>query len=396
MAVLLARLLCACLLALAACGGPDADSTATPVLGGDAGEARDDEDTAAGEDPGFAAFATKNTTRINAPDATILAAAAAQAVFPGRTPDQKPRAVALVRAGDWRAAVSAAQLMARPVRAPLLYAEQGGLPGPSQEALARLDPPGAEPLGDAQVIRVGDVARPEGLRSADVAAGRPEQIAQRIDELVTRAAGKPSPAVLVAALDAPGYAMPAAAWAARSGDPVLWVQRDSVPAATKAALRAHGKPRIYVLGPPAVVADEVLEALEPFGTVRRIGAEGPSASSVAFARYSEGRFGWGVVQPGHGVVFANAARPADAGAVAPLSGAGTYGPLVVLEQPGSLATVVREWLLDIQPGYDRDPVQGVYNHGWLAGDEEAISLDVQSRIDALLEIQPIDPEVLQG
>jgi hypothetical protein len=34
-------------------------------------------------------------------------------------------------------------------------------------------------------------------------------------------------------------------------------------------------------------------------------------------------------------------------------------------------------------------VRGVYNHGWLVGDESAISADVQSRIDALLEIQPV-------
>jgi hypothetical protein len=36
-------------------------------------------------------------------------------------------------------------------------------------------------------------------------------------------------------------------------------------------------------------------------------------------------------------------------------------------------------------------VRGVYNHGWVIGDESAISIDVQSRIDALLEIQPVQP-----
>ena len=51
---------------------------------------------------------------------------------------------------------------------------------------------------------------------------------------------------------------------------------------------------------------------------------------------------------------------------------------------------MQEYLLDIQPGYEKDPVRGVYNHGWLMGDETAISADVQSRIDALLEIQPVE------
>jgi hypothetical protein len=89
-------------------------------------------------------------------------------------------------------------------------------------------------------------------------------------------------------------------------------------------------------------------------------------------------------------VFANASRPLDAAAGAPLSAAGTYGPLLLITDAASLPAPVQEYLLDIQPGYDQDPVRGVYNHGWLMGDETAISGDVQSRIDALLEIQPVD------
>ena len=41
-------------------------------------------------------------------------------------------------------------------------------------------------------------------------------------------------------------------------------------------------------------------------------------------------------------------------------------------------------------------MRGVYNHGWIIGDETAISADVQSRIDALLEIQPVDTRSLRS
>ena len=50
---------------------------------------------------------------------------------------------------------------------------------------------------------------------------------------------------------------------------------------------------------------------------------------------------------------------------------------------------LQDYLLDIQPGYDEDPVRGVYNHGWIIGDEGAVSVDVQARIDSLLGIQPV-------
>jgi hypothetical protein len=32
-------------------------------------------------------------------------------------------------------------------------------------------------------------------------------------------------------------------------------------------------------------------------------------------------------------------------------------------------------------------VRGVYNHGWLIGDDRAISVATQARIDSLLEIK---------
>jgi hypothetical protein len=97
-----------------------------------------------------------------------------------------------------------------------------------------------------------------------------------------------------------------------------------------------------------------------------------------------------VVAPGPGLVFANPQRPLDAAAAAPLSASGTYGPQLLVTEGNALPAPLQEYLLDIQPGYDKDPVRGVYNHGWMIGDEEAIAVDVQARIDALLEIQAVE------
>ena len=97
----------------------------------------------------------------------------------------------------------------------------------------------------------------------------------------------------------------------------------------------------------------------------------------------DGDFGWYVVDPGHGLVFASTRRPQDAAAAAPLSATGTYGPLLLLTDAGVLPAPLQDYLLDIQPGYDADPVRGVYNHGWIIGDESAIAAAVQARIDTL-------------
>jgi hypothetical protein len=342
---------------------------------------------------GYPAAATKNTTRVAGADPTADAAAAALAVFPSTSATTRPGAVTLVDAGDWQSVVAASVLVAAPVRAPILLTDGTTMPAASASALTRLAPTGADALESAKVVRIGDTAAaPSGLSSTAVKGDDAAVLASGIDRLATSAAGQASAAVMVVADDAPAYAMPAAAWAAKSGDPVLFTGRDALPAATRAALRRHGKPAIFVLGPASAVSDAVVADLRAYGSVSRVGGSTPQESAVAFARYADGDFGWGIVDPGHGMVIANPTQPAAAAAAAPLASSGSYGPLLLTADDGSLPESLAQFLLDIQPGYDSDPVRGVYNHAWLVGDVSAVSEDAQSRIDALLEISPVNDQ----
>jgi hypothetical protein len=370
-------------------GGGDGDGS-QPVLGASG----DEEQAEDAPSLGFPVFATKNTTRVAGADPIANAAGAARAVYPARTDESSPRAVVIVEQDDWRAAISAAQLMARPLQAPILFSDGGELPAASEEALEELAPSGAEEADGAQVIRIGDAAaEPDNVEVETIEGSSSTSLAQAIDAFQMDVASDPTDAVLVAPADNPEFAMPAAGWAAKSGQPVLWTLKDSLPPETRAAIEAHKKPRIYVLGPEDAIGESVVKELEKLGTTKRVSGPDPVTNAIAFARYSDGpRFGWNVVDPGHGIVFANVSQPADAAAGAVFSGSGQYGPLLLLSEANTLPTEVQDYLLDIQPGYDEDPVRGVYNHGWLMGDEAAISADVQSRIDALLEIQPVDTE----
>jgi ell wall binding domain 2 (CWB2) len=392
----LRRLLPVLLLALiVGCGDGGGDD---PSGGGDdsqpvIGAGGDEEQAEDAPALGFPVFATKNTTRVAGADPIADAAGAARAVYPARTDESSPRAVVIVEQDDWRTAISAAQLMARPLRAPILFSDGGELPAASEEALEELAPSGAEEAGNAQVIRIGEAAEPENRRVETIEGSSSTVLAQAIDRFQIDAAGDPTDAVVVAPADSPEFAMPAAAWAAKSGQPVLWTPKDALPPETREAIRAHRRPRIYVLGPEDAIAESVVEQLEKLGPTKRVSGPDPVTNAIAFARYSDGgRFGWNVIDPGHGLVFANASRTLDAAAGAPFSGSGQFGPLLLLADAATLPVELQDYLLDIQPGYDEDPVRGVYNHGWLMGDETAISADVQSRIDALLEIQPVDTE----
>jgi hypothetical protein len=379
-------------LAVSGCGGGGDGGSSTPTKSQPVIGAKGDEKQAENSvGLGFPIFATKNTTRVAGADPVADAAGVARAVYPARTEESSPKAVVVVDQADWRAAISAAQLMARPLRAPMVFSDGGDMPAASEEALQELAPSGSDKLDGAQVIRVGEAgARPEKRRIKDVRGSSSASLAQAIDKLQTEAAGDATRDLLVAPADSPEFAMPAAGWAARSGEPVLWTLKDSLPAETRTAIQAHPKARIHVLGPPEAISEKVIGELSKLGRTKRISGPDPIQNAIAFARYSDGTFGWNVVDPGHGLVFANSSRTLDAPASAALSGSGQYGPLLLLSEAGALPEPVQEYLLDIQPGYDKDPVRGVYNHGWLMGDESAISGDVQSRIDALLEIQPVD------
>ena len=381
-----------CAVALAGCGGggsKDDDNGAPdtrPVLGQKGDEAE------AARDLGFPGFATKNTTRVGGGDPVADAAGVAEAVFPARSADTRPAAVVLADRSDWRVAASAAQLSAPPLRAPVLLTDGANIPDATGAAIDQLAPTGSKALGGAQAIRIGGAGVPAGVKATDVTGADYAGLAASIDRMASKAAGEPSKAVVVASADSPEFSMPAAGWAAKSGNPLLWVQKDSIPAATRTAIQAHNRPDIYVLGPVEAVSDTVLTQLDDLGTARRVAGKDPIANAIAFARFSDGSFGWNVVDPGHGLVFASAKRPLDAAAGSMLSTSGTYGPLLLVPDGTTMPAALQSYLLDIQPGYEKDPVRGVYNHGWIMGDEAAISADVQARIDTLLEIQPVNKQ----
>jgi hypothetical protein len=337
---------------------------------------------------GYPGFATNNTTRIGGSDPASNAAGAALAVFPSTTPQQRPDAVTLVGEEDWAGAIAAAVLMAPPVRAPLLFSTPDEVPDVSEEALDALDPQGSEVTGEAPLFAIGSVAFPG--RAAPIDAGEPAATAARIAALRDRLFGEPPKHIVIASSSRPDFAMPAAAWAARSGDPVLYAESDRLPAATAAALKQHPKVPVYVLGPSSAISSKVVREIGKVAPrVKRVSGEDPVANAIALARYRDGSFGWNVNDPGHGFVLARSDSPADAAAAAPLSASGTWGPLLLTDDAGTLPAAVRSYLLDVKPGYTTDPTRAFYNHVWVIGDQEAIDLNQQAEVNELAELAKI-------
>jgi len=350
---------------------------------------------------GAVSVATRNTTRLGGAEAADDAAAVARAVYPGLTPATRPQTVVLVDRHDWLAALVASVLASAPSGAPILYSEGETLPAVSRETLEAMQPLGAPTLGGAQVIELGTSAGvPDHDLTHPLRVGAPAVTAVAVERLLATLdhGSVPHQVIVLAADTPPALAMPAAGLAAESGAPILLVTRAGVPAASAAVLSGLHQPSIYVIDARAV-GRRTLGELRRYGPVKSI--KSPTAATageeavrnaIEVARFTDGTFGWGVKEPGHGLVFANAARPLDAPAAALLSATGDYAPLLLLASAAQIPPALVTYLSNIQPAYSSapqfQPVRGAYNHGWLIGDELAVSVVTQAEIDSVLEITP--------
>jgi hypothetical protein len=285
---------------------------------------------------GVVGVSTKNTTRLGGADAVSDAAAVAEAVYPGLTPATRPQVVVLVNERDWFGALAASTLASAPLGAPLLYADGDKLPAASAQALRAMRPLGASSLEGAQVIRVDtSAAVPAGYHVRDAivngsaaplsgtgsgskttssasndnlapSASAPA-VGLALERIAETAGGKHAHEVLLVATDAPrALQMPAAALAAESGAPILFVTSSGVPEQTAADLRLLHQPTIYVVAPTTLHAS-AYAALARLGTVVHVSGEdgagepnearassNPIENAISVSRFSHGAFGWGI------------------------------------------------------------------------------------------------------
>jgi hypothetical protein len=381
-----ALLLALAALAAAGCSTSDDEST-PPALGVEA------QDEQAAEKLGFPSTATRNTVRVGGSDAPADAAGVASALYPATGDADRPTAVVLVDQDDWVSSIAAAVLVGRPIGAPILLTDGTDLTAVTSDTLDRLKPKGSDLSRDAQVIRIGpDVPRPEGYKTALIEGDSAFERAAAVDRFFSAARARPSNDVVLYSADSAEYAMPAAGWAARSGDAALPVRRDTIPAPIVKALREHSRPNVFVLGPKSVISEKVVRQLERQRLARdvnRIEGPNPVENAIAFARYEKGDFGWGVVVPGYNFVVASTTRPADAAGAAALATRGVFAPLLLSDDPARLPRKLEEYFLSVQPGYEDDPAQAVYNRAWILGDDKAISVDQQAQLDQLTELIPV-------
>ncbi len=353
---------------------------------------------------GSPALTTRNTIRIPGADPAANAAGAAITAYPSSSSFTRPTAATVVGEQDWHAAIAMSVLSAPPVSAPMLLSSADGMPDVTKSAMEALSPIGVVIPGQTlkpKAFVAGNLELPERTPRVNLVNDSFENLALAVDRLSTRlSGGTPSESVIVTTGDPAfkRYALPAGPLAANTGSPVFFVGKDTVPLATLRAIAAHKKPSIYVVGPEGVISDQALVLLRRYGKVRRISGNNPTDNAINVAVFSDPTtgWGWGVYDPGHGLVIQNSHNEMNVAAATTLTANAAYGPLLLNSSAQVVDRELRQYLLDIQPTYVQGsgPQTAVTNRAWLLGDSAQISAGMQATIDKLLAV--ISPTVATG
>jgi hypothetical protein len=63
--------------------------------------------------------------------------------------------------------------------------------------------------------------------------------------------------------------------------------------------------------------------------------------------------------------------------------------MLLTDRADELPRALENYFLSVQPGYEDDPGQAVYNRVWILGDDDTVSIEQQSRLDQITELVPV-------
>ncbi|PSL42566.1 hypothetical protein B0H94_11440 [Salsuginibacillus halophilus] len=345
-----------------------------------------------GAGEGLTTTNTKNITRLDDEDPQAFSIMASQTIWPATHEANQPGTIILAEQDEWQHAVAALTLVHHPNDGPLLFMEDG-LSDDLTAEIERLAPLGND--DDIEILVAGELSDEDRNELNDytveeITEEEPAAFAKDVEDMFAETTGNlPDNVVIASSEDAyKSYAMPAGSWISHMDESLLYVD-DTVPEATAEALEARdGEANMYVMNGEGGITDEVLSELEDYGTVEEIAGDDPVEHSINFAKYQDENFGWGIDEPGHGLVFGSTAAPELAMAGAPLAHLGKHAPLIWMED--ELEQAHADYLAELKPAFVDVPMEGPYNHGYILGTENVISFEDQGAIDDLMEIDVIE------
>lgn len=334
------------------------------------------------------------TTRLVAEDDASLAALASRTAYPGGSAAALPGAVLLAPLDDWRYAAALVP-MGHERDAPILYFEPDQpLPDATRAEVERLAVE-AQAVGTRLEVTIVGGLPAGGEAALRLLGAAVQQLPERDPvSLAARLLPElPHDRILFVDQARPEFALPAMAWAAYSGDALLFVDKTSIPEATRDALQALEEPpkRLYVTVPDKSARSKVTKALKKYAQakVTRLHSGHVAGLAVRLATWSdEYGFGWGL--PASGVdqelLLARQEDGLQAIGALPLLRTSGAGPFLIAGAD-RLPTTTSSYLWKASPTW-RGGRPGPFAHAWIIGGESRVGLRAQGDVDAALTARP--------
>jgi putative cell wall-binding protein len=227
---------------------------------------------------------------VSASDAYHAASDAAQSSFPTATTTSVPSLVlaSAAQPGDQIVAAS----LARAVSGPALLASPKWLPSTTYDEIKRLKPKRVFVLGSTAVVSkaVSDKIASMGCTVVRInSRNRFQTSALSIERTVSEAAASKRPVDTAYLVNGTGLAdaLSAAPVLGKTGRPLLFVDKDSMPAYTTKALKKSGIKKLVLLGSAGAISAKQEKALKKAGySVSRIAGANAYRTSVAIASHA--------------------------------------------------------------------------------------------------------------
>jgi putative cell wall-binding protein len=336
---------------------------------------------------------TKNITRLDTGSPIDMSVYISQLIWPATHNENQPGTVILAPLEDWQKSLVSTTLIHHPNDGPILFSEDGEVPDVVLAELERLNPKGNDNGTELMIIGQMDdevlsklshynIEQFDGENAASFAA--------EIDNYFTELINEVPESVIIASSEeeAKHYSLIASNWIAHMNESLLYVNDSGVPDETVEALeRRNGNAKIYLLGSEEVIDESTFDMLSDFGKVERISGETPEQMAIEFAKYQDPdtSVGWGQEEAGHGLSFISTDSPEFAITGSALGHLGKHTPLIWLEDSG-ISDGLYEYLAEIRPTFDEDPMDGPYNHAYLLAGKEDVPFHIQGILDEKLEI----------
>ncbi|ABW18616.1 cell wall-binding repeat-containing protein [Alkaliphilus oremlandii] len=327
---------------------------------------------------------TLNTTRICGCNIYENAIKVSDIVYADKPPDS----IILASGEIWQDAFTSTSLVHFPRNAPILFTPTNYLDPATLSQIFKLNPKGVNGI---KVFIVGGISyfvqqqlnmlglgtkRISGMNFYDTAAKTAEYLEY------------PQNIMVVSGEDY-REGLCACAYAAHSGDVILFTQKHQLNWYTRKVIQSTKNPNVFIIGSLNTISKNVEEEIRNLNVafVDRISGITPYEVAVNFAKYKSpnGKFGWGRnYRDGHAFTFTSIHIPHNSASSAVFGHLGKHAPILPVDQ-NKLPDAIMHYIESVKPTPKEEP-RPPFMHGWIIGNDNTISSKVQIEIEQALSI----------